>query len=156
MCRHVCEVQLVLEQFQLLKTADGHHRYVEYRNKRAEWSFAPNTRVSRVSFYSVIRQCVAVCCSVPQCVAVCCSVLQCAAVCCSVLQCVAVCTLQIPACLVCHSYTRTSWSTPGPACHVTNFWISQTRLGTLMYIYIHPTLKNKRCRKMRMCVSVLT
>ena len=38
---------------------------------------------------SVLRQCVAVCCSVLQCVAVRCSVLQCVAVCCSVLQCVA-------------------------------------------------------------------
>jgi len=36
-CRHVCEVQLVMEQFQLLKTAEGHHRYVEFRNKRAQW-----------------------------------------------------------------------------------------------------------------------
>jgi len=33
---HVCELQLILEGFSLLKSEDGHRRYVEYRNKRAE------------------------------------------------------------------------------------------------------------------------
>lgn len=33
---HVCELQLILEQFLNLKTDDGHKRYVEYRNKCAE------------------------------------------------------------------------------------------------------------------------
>ncbi len=33
---HVCEVQLQLEEFALLKSRDGHKRYVRYRNFRAE------------------------------------------------------------------------------------------------------------------------
>jgi hypothetical protein len=33
---HVCELQLLLVQFHRLKTEDGHKRYVEYRNLRAE------------------------------------------------------------------------------------------------------------------------
>jgi len=33
---HICEVQLTLDLFNVLKTADGHKRYVEYRNKRAQ------------------------------------------------------------------------------------------------------------------------
>ena len=36
--------------------------------------------------FSIVLQCVVVCCSVLQCVAVCCSVLQCVVGCCSVLQ----------------------------------------------------------------------
>ena len=33
---HVCELQLLLQQFYACKSDDGHKRYVEYRNKRAE------------------------------------------------------------------------------------------------------------------------
>ena len=33
---HICELQLMLQEFFMLKTEDGHKRYVEYRNKRAE------------------------------------------------------------------------------------------------------------------------
>ena len=34
--QHVCELQLSLEQFMILRKAEGHKRYVEYRNKRCE------------------------------------------------------------------------------------------------------------------------
>ena len=51
----------------------------------------------------VVRECVAVCCSVLQYVAVCCSVLQCVAVCCSVLQCVVVCCSVLQCVAVCCS-----------------------------------------------------
>jgi len=34
--RHICELQLVLDAFHVLKSVDGHKRYVEYRNKRAQ------------------------------------------------------------------------------------------------------------------------
>ena len=33
---HICELQLMLQEFFMLKTEDGHKRYVEYRNKRSE------------------------------------------------------------------------------------------------------------------------
>ena len=34
--KHVCELQLILEPLMLLKSAEGHTRYVEFRNKRCE------------------------------------------------------------------------------------------------------------------------
>ena len=33
---HICELQLSLKRFMILKTGDGHKRYVAYRNKRSE------------------------------------------------------------------------------------------------------------------------
>ncbi len=33
---HVCELQLSLKQFMILRNGEGHKRYVEYRNKRCE------------------------------------------------------------------------------------------------------------------------
>lgn len=33
---HVCELQLILHPFATLKSSEGHKRYVEFRNKRAE------------------------------------------------------------------------------------------------------------------------
>jgi hypothetical protein len=33
---HVCELQLILKQFMVLRTLDGHKRYVAFRNKRCE------------------------------------------------------------------------------------------------------------------------
>ena len=33
---HVCELQLILKRFMLLKTQEGHKRYVEFRNKRGQ------------------------------------------------------------------------------------------------------------------------
>jgi len=33
---HVCEVQLILKRFHCIKTAEGHKRYVAFRNKKAE------------------------------------------------------------------------------------------------------------------------
>ena len=33
---HVCELQLILRPFHILKTESGHQRYVAFRNKRAE------------------------------------------------------------------------------------------------------------------------
>jgi hypothetical protein len=33
---HVCELQLIFKPFMLLRTADGHARYVAFRNKRCE------------------------------------------------------------------------------------------------------------------------
>jgi len=34
--QHICELQLVLEQFAKLKTDDGHKNYIRYRDLRAE------------------------------------------------------------------------------------------------------------------------
>mmetsp|Transcript_33000 Transcript_33000/g.51458 ORF Transcript_33000/g.51458 Transcript_33000/m.51458 type:complete len:83 (+) Transcript_33000:476-724(+) len=34
--RHVCEVQLLLRSFYLMRSAEGHLRYVSWRNLRAE------------------------------------------------------------------------------------------------------------------------
>ena len=33
---HICELQLSLKRFMIHRTADGHKRYVAYRNKRSE------------------------------------------------------------------------------------------------------------------------
>ena len=33
---HVCELQLILKQFMVHRTLDGHKRYVAFRNKRCE------------------------------------------------------------------------------------------------------------------------
>lgn len=34
LCNHVCELQIILKSFMILKTQDGHKRYVMFRNKR--------------------------------------------------------------------------------------------------------------------------
>jgi len=34
--RHVCELQIILKTFMVLKSQDGHKRYVKFRDKRVE------------------------------------------------------------------------------------------------------------------------
>ena len=66
---------------------------------------APLSKISHLIIRKVriVREGVAVCCSVLQCVVVCCSVLQCVVVCCSVLQCVAECCSVLQWVAVCSS-----------------------------------------------------
>ena len=60
-------------------------------------------RTRTTTGYSLLLQCVTVCCRVLQCDAVCCSVLQCVAVCCSLVQCVSVCCSVLQCVAVCCS-----------------------------------------------------